>query len=316
MNKFKITWRSIKVFLKKYWPLVAGSLGFILLFLMFLPVFRSSWLYYPESLRAKIAIQKLIDSDETAFYCREDCQANRLLYQKIITQAWANKGMELAPDLEKLIFNSKVLPETRRLVIKIWQDSGVAPSAKLKDFCNNSANSLAIRSDLAAAWPDLDNSSFYGELIGNFKTATSSEDKESLLNLLVGKDNPLAVNLIWDLILHDYPDNLKAKAFFLLANIDNKPGVYQAGDVANLRSVLESGTYPLRLKDKAIQVLDDYYSLYPEESEALLVDVINRPQYFDAYQRSFAIDVLNHYRTEKLPGLALSQADWDAYFTN
>lgn len=316
MKKMKIVWQKVKEFAKKHWLICAGSFGFVLLLMMFIPVFRSSWLYYPDSLRVRIAIKKLAASSETAMYCREDCSAKRLLYKNIISSSLVREKEKLLPDLENVIVSNKTLEEIRTLVIKIWQESGQEPSQKLKDFYNNPTNPISLRAQLAAAWPDIAGPSFYSEIIGNFKTASSDKEKEANLSLLVGRSDPIVLKLIWEIILGDYPDILKTKAWFLLANIDNKKLAYQMSDLDNLRAVLESGDYPHRLKDPAILVLSDYYLYYPELSEALLVDVINRTKYFDAYQRSFAIDILNKYRVVKIPGPQLSQADWDIYFTN
>jgi len=316
MDKIKIIWQKVRDFIKKHWLICAGSFGFILLLMMFLPVFRSSWLYYPDSLRVRIALKKLAAASETEVYCREDCSATRLLYKNIISLELAKEKDKLLPDLEKVILDPKVLPEIRKLVINIWQTSGEEPSAKLKEFCLNSNNPLAIRAELASAWPQLATDSFNAEIIGSFKTTVSDSEKLKSLDLLIGKSDPAVLKLIWDILLHDYPDNLKSKAWFLLANIDNKQLAYQPADLDNLRAILESGDYPHRLKDQAILVLSDYYAYYPVPSEALLVDVVNREKYFDNYQRSFAIDILNRYRTEKIALPDLSQEEWDAYFKN
>lgn len=316
MNKLKKIWRRLKMFVKKHYLILAGSFGFVLLLMMFLPVFRSSWLDYPEILRAKIAIKKLAATSETSFYCRDDCATKRLLYKNIISKILLTEKEKLLPDLERVIISPQVLPEIRILMVKIWRESGQEPSLKLKEFYNDPKNSLSLRAELARAWPELVDISFYGEIIGNFKTASTDSEKENLLNLLIGKNEQIVIKFIWDIILGDYSFDLKNKAFFLLANIENKQLSYQASDLDKLRSVLESGDYPHRVKDQAILVLSDYYSFYPEPSEALLVDVINRIKYFDDFQRSFAIDIINRYRTLKISSPELSQADWDAYFTN
>lgn len=304
------------VWLKKRWPEATGAAIFIILFIMFLPIFRSSWLYYPESLRAKIALRKIAESTEKMYYCREDCQAERLTYKNIIASALASEKEKLLPDLEKVILDKKVLPETRNLLINLWRESGLAPSANLKNFCSDSSQDFNSRALVINAWPDLASSSFSGEIIGNFKTAKNDEDRKAALDLLVGQDSPAIITTIWNIILGNYSDEIKNKAFFLLANIDNKQSLYQSDDLVKLRSVLESGDFPHRLKDQAILAIGDYYAFYPETSELLLVDVINRPQYFDDYQRSFAIDILNNNRDVKVASLNLPQADWDKYFTN
>ena len=311
MDKFKIVWRQVVVFLKKYWPQATISGVFIILFIMFLPIFRSSWLYYPESLRAKIALRKLAESTEKIYYCREDCQAKRLTYKNIITSALANEKEKLLPDLEMVILNKETLPETRKLLLRLWQDSTLPPSDNLKNI-----QDFNLKAELANVWPELGNDSFAGEIVGNFKTAKNDVEREAVLDLLVSKSNPVVINTIWNIILGDYSDKVKVKAFFLLANITNKELAYQTGDVDKLRSILESAKFPHRVKDQAILALGDYYSAYPVASESLLVDVINRPQYFDNYQRSFAIDILNNNRDIKIPNLNLSQEDWDTYYTN
>ncbi|MEI6835725.1 MAG: hypothetical protein WCK59_02730 [Candidatus Falkowbacteria bacterium] len=316
MDKIKIIWQKTRDFIKKHWLICAGSFGFILLIMMFLPVFRSSWLYYPDSLRGRIALKKLAAASETGIYCHEDCSAKSLLYKNIISSALAKEKEKLLPDLEAAILDFKVLPENRKMLIDLWQVSGQEPSAKLKEFYNNPNNPLVLRAALVKAWPQLDSGSGVAEMVGSFKAATSEAQKIEILNLLTGKSEAVVLKLIWDLILGDYSDNLKNKAWFLLANIDNKQIAYQAIDLDNLRLVLESGTYPSRLKDQAILVLNDYYLYYPELSQSLLVDVVNRTKYFDDYQRSFAIDILNRYRTDKIMMPELSLDDWNAYFKN
>jgi len=316
MKTIKKIWQDGLVFLKKNWLVCAGSFGFIILLMMLLPVFRSSWLYFPDSLRTRIALKKLAASSETAMYCREDCSAKRLLYKNIISSGLSREKEKLLPDLEAVILDSKTLPEIRSLMIAIWQSGGFEPSAKIIEYYNNSNNLFSLRAELASAWPQISGTSFYGEIIGNFKTAKSDQEKENLLSLLIGKSDQVIVNLIWNIILGDYSDNLKNKAWFLLSNIENKQTAYKIGDLDNLRAVLESGDYPHRLKDPAILVLNDYYLYYPELSEALLLDVISRAKYFDVYQRNFAIDILNRQRTVKLPNLEISPADTDTYFKN
>lgn len=311
MDKFKIVWRQVVVWLKKHYLAASGGAAFVILLVMFLPVFRSSWLYYPESLRAKIALRKLAESTEKIYYCREDCQANRLTYKKIIAQALTLEKEKLLPDLETAILDKKVLPENRRLLVSLWQESGLKPSDNLKNV-----QDVNLRAELVSVWPELGDNSFISELVGNFKTAKTETEKEAALDLLIGKNSPIVLSTIWNIILSDYSDGLKVKAFFLLANLDNKQQVYQADDVTKLRSVLESGNFPHRVKDQAILALGDYYVFFPEPSELLLVDVVNRPQYFDNYQRSFAIDILNNNREVKVANLNLSQTDWDTYYTN
>jgi hypothetical protein len=282
---------------------------------MFWPVFRSSWLYYPEPLRAKIAISKLAADKQTAIYCREDCLANRLLYKNIIVSA-LKSNKDLLTDLEVLIINPKVLTEIRFLVIKIWQESGAEPSPKLKEFYSNSDNAFNLRLDLAQAWPQLVTDSFSAEVIGNFKNSSSDQEKIVLLNSLLGKSDPVITKLIWEIILDDYSSSLKNKAWFLLANIENKQSAYQVADLETLKTILDSKDYPVRLKDRAVLILSDYYTFYPDLIETLLVEIVNRSEDFDTYQRNFAIDILNKQRAVKLPNLELSQAELDAYFNN
>lgn len=57
------------------------------------------------------------------YYCREDCQAERLDLQNIITRALASEKEKLLPDLENVILDKKILPETRNLLINLWQES-------------------------------------------------------------------------------------------------------------------------------------------------------------------------------------------------
>lgn len=316
MDKFKIVWRQVKVFLKKHWLPVSGAGAFILLLIMFMPIFRSSWLYFPESLRAKIALRKIAESTEKMYYCREDCQAKRLLYQNIIGGALSSKTDEILPDLEAVILNKNVLAETREQLIGLWQGANLPVSGNLKNFCADSLQDFQLRAQLINSWPELNSSSFDSELVGNFKTAKSENEQVAALSLLADKDSPLVISTIWQIILGNYQVKVKEQAFFLLANLSNKPEVYWPENISNLRLVLEGDSFPTPLKDKAILALGDYYDLYPQETESLLVDVVNQPESFNDYQRSFAIDILNNNRELKVASLNLSLEDWSAYYNN
>ena len=177
MDKFKIVWRQVVVFLKKYWPQAAGASAFIILFIMFLPVFRSSWLYYPESLRAKIALQKLAESNEKMYYCREDCQAKRLMYKNIIVSALTSQREKILPDLEVAILEKNILPETRTLLITLWKDSGLPPSDNLKNV-----QDLNLKAELANNWSELGGDSLAAEIIGNFKNGLPDGKVKVILN--------------------------------------------------------------------------------------------------------------------------------------
>ena len=232
-------------------------------------------------------------------------------YKNIIASALVSQKENLLPDLEKAILDPTILPENRRLLIALWQESKLPPS-------DNLLNSLDfnLKSDLVRVWPELSNNSFISEIIGNFKTAKNDLERLTALELFLDKNNSLIINTLWQIIFGDYSDAVKKKAFFILANLDNKAEIYQEAEVLKLRSLLESADFPHRLKDQAILALGDYYPLFPGATESLLVDVVNRPQYFDDYQRSFAVDILNNNRELQVSGFELSPAAWDAYFNN
>lgn len=311
-----MVWRQLKVFFKKHWLISGLSAGFIILLLLFLPIFRSSWLYYPESLRAKLALKKLETVTEKDIYCREDCQATRLLYKNLVYEFAVKNEFDFKQDLENSILKPDVLPEIRMLFISIWQELKWDITPAIQNYYSDLNNPIEIRSSLTIAWPELKNSSFFKEVVSQFYNSSSTKEQMEFLDLLISSDDKSVLSLIWDLILGDKEDIFKRKAFFLLANIANKQSAYLVADVIKLRSILESGDYPHRIKDLAIMSLSDYYDFFPELTEELLVDVVNRSRYFDSYQRTFAIEILNKYRTEKIPMPELSYEDLDVYFSN
>jgi hypothetical protein len=64
MNKIKFFLkRAIVWFRKHYYVSISLSL-FLLLFILLSPVIHSNWLYYPESLKVRIALKKFIYSFE------------------------------------------------------------------------------------------------------------------------------------------------------------------------------------------------------------------------------------------------------------
>lgn len=307
--------RKMWVKIKKHYYLSIGAGSFILLLLLFSPIIRSSWFYYPESLRIRIALSRLLSSFNNDNLCREDCTMARLTYEKVISQALNNNADDYLPLLEKEILNLNLSEETRAELLRLYKTNNVSASEKMKSFCLNSNNDFKIRAQLAAAWPEIKPLSLNSEVIGRYKSASKLEDKLKLLDLLKNQTDSVSLSLLWDIILDDSGKDLKQKAFFLLTNINDKKSAYHLTDLDNLRLVLKNSNYPPRSKDQAIFLLESYYDYFPEPSELLLLEVAGDKNY-DVYQKTFAINILNNKKPSGLKAPELKSSDWDSYYNN
>lgn len=315
MNMIKKMLGNLWVKIKKHYYLSIGAGSLILLLILISPLFHSSWLNYPESLKARIALSKLLASFETGSWCREDCALERSMYEKIITHSLSIKPDTLLPYLEKEILDSDLDEEVRAVLLKMYLTTNVPISEKLKNYYTNASNDFKIRAQLAATWPEIGSKSMPAEIIGRYKNSRKIAEKINLLKLLKGQSDPLSLSLLWEIILSNDEEDLKNIAFSLLSNIEDKKSAYNLNDLDKLKIVLQNVDYPPRLKDQAIYLLNNYYEYYPEQSELLLLDVVVNNS-FDNYQKAFAINILNSKKMSDLKMPDLSQADWDSYYNN
>lgn len=315
MNKINYFLKRAVVWFRKhyYWSTSISLL--IILLILLLPILRSSWLFYPESLKIRISLKKFINSFEEYKYCREDCAAVRSFYADVIKKALMSNNISYAAVMQKEIFNSNISTETRSELLKLYKTTASSAPQEIKNFYINSQNNFMTRAALAETWPELNNNSFISEIIGRYKNSASVKERLELLDLLNEKNGDLITSLLWEIILGSDGKDLKSKAFLLLANIDRKDLAYKIEDLDNIKLVLNDNSYESRLKDLAIWLLSDYYQYFPIPSENILLLVASGQQ-FDNYQKTFAINILNYQKSANLKLPELSQADWNSYYNN
>lgn len=315
MNKINYFLKRAVIWFRKhyYWSTSISLL--IILLILLLPILHSSWLFYPESLKIRIALKKFINSFEEYKYCREDCAAVRSFYADIIKKTLESNDISYSTLVQEEILNSNISTETRSELLKIYKTNTFSAPTEIKNFYTDSKNNFMIRAALVEAWPELNNNSFISEIIGRYKNSASVKERLELLELLDENDSDLTISLLWEIILNSDGSDLKRKAFLLLSNIDRKDLAYKMEDLDSIRLILNDNNYELRLKDLAIWLLNDYYQYFPAQSENILLSVVSGRQ-FDDYQKTFAINILNYQKSANLKLPELSQADWNSYYNN
>ncbi len=303
----------IKIKKHYYLSISAGSL--ILLLILFSPIIHLSWLAYPESLKIRIALNKLIDSYKLGNWCREDCGLKRLLYEDIITKALSHDAGAYQSLMDKQILNNNLTAEVRAELLKLYLINNSSASAQMKNFVVDSTNDFNARVQISKAWPEIKSPSLFSEIIGRYQASSKLDEKLSLLNFLSGQNDPLIISTLWSIVSGNDDEILKKQAFLLLANVNDQATVYSLADLDKIKKILEDNTYPPRLKDQAIFLLSDYYKYFPVPSELLLTSIINNDLY-DLYQQTFAINILNNIKLGNLRLPELSQADWNIYYNN
>ena len=275
MNKIKYFLKRAVTWFRKHYYWSASISFLILLLILLLPILHSSWLFYPESLKIRIALKKFINSFEEYKYCREDCAAVRSFYADIIKKSLESNNISYSLVVQKEILNPNITNETRLELLKLYKINTPSVPTEINNFYIDSQNNFMTRAALVETWPELKNNSFTSEIIGRYKNSASVKERLELLELLEGEDSDLTISLLWEIILGGDGNDLKRKAFLLLANIDRKDLVYKAEDLDNIRLILNDSNYELRLKDLAIWLLNDYYQYFPVQSENILLLVAN-----------------------------------------
>lgn len=315
MDKIKKLLGNIWLVLKRR-PYLSSGVGLLLLSLvLFLPIMRFNWISYPESLKIRIAIKRLLESMEMDTYCREDCSLKRHLYESIISESLRKNPPSYRELLEERILDPGISIEARKELLKILVISDIGISDRIKDFITDSKKDLHLRLQLAKAWPENYPDSLKKEILQAYSRAKTKEDKMDILKLIEGEGGQEAVSLNWNILLSDEKTDLKKQALFSLANIADKKSAYILEDLYKLQLILEEGGNPARLKDQVIFLLNEYYDYFPDQSAALLIEVVNSNAY-DDYQKTFAINILNRHRSIPLPLPPLTQEDWDSYYNN
>jgi hypothetical protein len=314
MNKINFFLKKMVTWFRKHYYLGSCCILFFILFILLLPILRSNWLAYPESLKIRIALSRFINSFEKYTYCREDCAAERSFYSKIIEDSlFSNNNYQGI--IQKEVFKSDISNETRLELLKLYKNISPLAPADIKNYYINPSNNFMIRAALSETRPELNNASFLSEIIGKYKNSISVAEKLVLLDFLDGQSDALVFSLLWEIVLNNEGEDLKKKAFLLLASIDRKDLVYKITDLNNIQLILNDNNYEMRLKDSAIWLLNDYYQYFPVPSETLLLSVINGSQ-FDNYQKTFAINILNNQKLINLKIPELTQSDWKSYYNN
>jgi len=77
--------------------------------------------------------------------------------------------------------------------------------------------------------------------------------------------------------------------------------------------IFNSGTEK-RLRQPLILLLSDYYSLFPEEVNSILVAFYSADASGDSISRAFAADILNRLGGEDLAIPEVDSAEWEAYY--
>lgn len=314
MKKIKKVLKSVWGLIKKHY-FISISFGlFGLVFILLSPLLHTSWLAYPESLKDKIALKKFVSFFKAVGYCREDCAAARSFYAEIIAKA-LNSDSNYYLTVEKEIINPDTLDEARLALLKLCRTNNSPVSVDIKSFYADSKNDFMIRAELAKTWPEISSISLVSEIIGRYKNSSSVTEKLALLDLLNRRSDELVISLLWGVISGNDGNDLKQKAFSLLSNVERKDLVYKITDLDNLQAILDDNSYPARLKDLAIWLLNDYYPYFSGPSENILFKIAGSER-FDNYQKTFAINILNHQKPANLKLPELSLADWNSYYNN
>jgi hypothetical protein len=266
--------------LKQHWGL--SFLGLLAVFIIYVAVALLS------VSRAEISLARLKNSLETEKICHENCQLNRAQEQTEIVKALQTSEGRLKKRLLKYFFDSQESREFKKELIKIWRQGSQTNDlpSELEEYLQSPVGDPELQALIIKSW-----------LAEN----TARPRIDYYFSLLSGDA---------DLIL-------KEEAVYALSNIKDKKSYLTAAQLENISHLVLSATTANKLRQSLILLLADYYSLFPAETENILLAVYKNSNLPDKISRAFSADLLNRRRgLIKFTLPEISASEWAEYYNN
>ncbi|MCK9438872.1 MAG: hypothetical protein WC164_01405 [Patescibacteria group bacterium] len=304
---------------KKILIFVLSLFLFFLVFLFF-TFYGSWWRFWPQNIKASIAINRLAVSVYNNQDCRDFCYFEQLNYEKVIFESLNNK--RIFNRLIRVIFNESDNLNWRLRVLDIILKSEIIDLeyflGKAQEFIDNPNNSYQIKQVLILNFKiNLDYAQYLDELKSEILDGNlnSLEIKESLSFLLIL--NELSSDLVLE-ILNKSSDISLVKDLVSKINSNNyHASLFDNDSRLEYSNILEKiflkfNNYDLR--SLIIFSLADFLSENLKEDYSSLLQKLYFHEESDKFSKFLIADILNSYSDKNYVYPEISQTEWNDYY--
>jgi hypothetical protein len=310
--------KKVAIFKKKVLIFLLALLLFVFVFLFF-SFYGSWWRFWPQSIKASIAINRLAVSVYNNSDCRDFCYFEQLNYEKVISESLNNK--RIFNRLIRVIFNENDNLNWRLRALGIILKSEIIDLeyflGKAQKFINNPEGSHQIKQRLILSFKtDLDYAQYLDELRFEILDGklNSSEIKESLSFLLIL--NELSSDLVLEILnkssdvslIKDFVSKISSSNYYSLVSDD-----YRLEYASVLEKIfLKFNNYDLR--SLIIFSLADFLSENLKEDYSSLLQKLYFHEESDKFSKFLIADILNSYSDKNYAYPEISQVEWEDYY--
>lgn len=303
---------------KKILIFVFGLFLFVLVFLFF-SFYGPWWRFWPQNIKASIAINRLAVSIYNNQDCRDFCYFKQLNYEKAIFKSLANK--RISNRLIKVIFDESDNLNWRLRALDIILKSEISDLNhfldKAQKFIDDPDNSYQIKQELVLSFKtNLDYAQYLDELKSEIldESFDSSKTKESLSFLLAL--NELNSDLVFKILnkssdvylIKDLVSKISSSNYYSLVSDD-----YRLEYASILEKIfLKFSNYDLR--SLIIFSLADFLSENLKDDYLSLLQGLYFHEECDEFSKFLIADILNSYSDKNYAYPEISQTEWENYY--
>lgn len=320
-KKVLIVWSGIKEMIKtrkKF--LFFSSILFLLIFIfLFFSFYGSWWRFWPKSIRARIAINRLAISIYNNSDCRDFCYFEQLNYEKTISESLNNE--RILNRLTTIVFNENDNLNWRLRALNIVLKSEVSDLDyfldKAQKFIDNPNNSYQIKQVLILNFKiNLDYDQYLDELKNEVlaENFDSSKTKE-YLSFLFALDE-ISLDLIFEILNKSLDISLVKNLILKISSSDYQFLIKNDSYLAYANSLgkifLKFNNYDLR--SLVIFSLADFLSENSKEDYLNLLQYLYSHEECDKFSKFLIADILSSYSGQGYVYPEINQSEWEDYY--
>ncbi|MEI6528980.1 MAG: hypothetical protein WCN88_01055 [Candidatus Falkowbacteria bacterium] len=266
---------------------------------------------------SEIALAELEKSYSAEPICHVKCDIWRREKEQIIIKDLKKFSPKATKRMEKYW---SFLPDDSRFKIEIAQIALLAygennPPVYLKEYLDNPSADLKLLREIIIRFNSLavNNRILINNLSKIAKNASSSEIKIAAIQTLKEINNDGEIGNYFKIINSNSELNVKLELVKNISNIRDKQNIFTKEQLEIIKNIIVKGDTENPLRQSLVQLLGDYYLIYPDESISIWQSVYKN-EALDSISRSFSADYINHLTNTNLDIPTVSDNEWQDYY--
>jgi hypothetical protein len=186
-----------------------------------------------------------------------------------------------------------------------------------KYFLDNTTNNLAFRKELLNIISLAYGSDNPPNFIIDYLADKNSETllRAEIIHLFLAKTSePSLIEYYFAILNSEEKDEIKQEAVRALSNLQNKSAVFKVAEVSILNNLILNDKSSLGLKADFLFLLNDYFSIFPEETKLALTSIYASSQ--EPILKALSAETLNNFGYKEFIIPEIPEAEWAKYFDN